>query len=628
LAQDLPNIGFVARGSSSPAKDSDLARPRSEGARRIRSALSKRERELRILSDVTARIQGLDEVDAILDVVLEEILRAFDLRSAWIFLGDEKEKRLRLGAARGVAPAWLHEVRTRGLDECLCPDVFASGSTMVAHNTTQCPRMPTIVEGLREPVAHACIPLRLEGTSRGVLNVAARLGEQFAPEELRFLETLGRHVCLAVERARHIEAERRYNQQARALAALNKAIGESLDVDTVMKAVSDTALEILGVDRVQIQLGSDPREITVARVAGLAHPELKEGQTLDLVAVGAELQIRALLEQTPFRVDDWRTDERVNRELAERWGVAAALVVPLVARKQTLGLLILARRVPHRWSEVEGEVAEALAAQASVALENARLYADVRQAYQELKDTQDQMIRTEKMAVVGTFASGLAHEVRNPLNSIALQLSLLERRVAPLEAGLSGEIRELIGVIRQEVKRLDNLVGDFLQFARTNRVQYRPASLDALIDEVMRLLRPEARAAGVTLRRQRLGEPLPGLRMDAEKMKQVVINLVQNGIEAMPGGGVIVVESGLQDGRARMVVQDNGPGLPEGLDVFQLFVTTKANGTGLGLSIAQQIVLEHGGEITAASEAGKGATFTVSLPLAPAEGMEAEKVEP
>jgi signal transduction histidine kinase len=99
---------------------------------------------------------------------------------------------------------------------------------------------------------------------------------------------------------------------------------------------------------------------------------------------------------------------------------------------------------------------------------------------------------------------------------------------------------------------------------------------------------------------------------------------VQNAIEAMPGGGVVVVESGLLDGQARMVVHDTGPGLPEGLDVFQLFVTTKAKGTGLGLSIAQQIVLEHGGEITAASVPGKGATFTVALPLVPAEDSQAE----
>jgi two-component system sensor histidine kinase HydH len=281
-----------------------------------------------------------------------------------------------------------------------------------------------------------------------------------------------------------------------------------------------------------------------------------------------------------------------------------------------LGVLVLSRVTPRHWTEDQVDVAEALASQASVALENARLYEKARQAYRELNEAQARIIQNEKMAVVGTFASGLAHEVRNPLNSIALQLSILERRVAPLEARLSVELKELIGVIREEVKRLDNLVGDFLQFSRTNRVRYRLTNLDPLIDEVARLLRPEASAAGVTLRHERRGAPLPDLRVDAEKIKQVVVNLVQNAIEAMPGGGTVTVESGLREGRVRVVVRDNGPGLPEGLDVFQLFVTTKARGTGLGLSIAQQIVLEHGGEISADSSPGQGAAFTVTLPTA------------
>jgi signal transduction histidine kinase len=601
MAQDLPRTKAVAKGSAR--------------LRTLEQAVERRERELAILADVAARLHGEEDVQTILDTTLDALLEGLRLDTAWVFLDDPKDHTLRVASHRGISPEYLEAARERGLGECLCRQVFASGRVLQARNTTECPRMPMIGAGLVQPVAHASVPLAFDGTSRGVLNVAAPRGATFEDAELRFLETLGRQICLAVEGARHLKAERLYNQEARALAALNKGIGESLDPEAVLAAVGRTALAILRVDRVHILLGSNARQLSVAHLAGLPHPELFTGQVLDLTTMGESLHRRALEEQVRLETEDWTKDERVNKEIAQRWAGAAALILPLVARKATLGLLVLTSANAHPWTEDQIDVAEALASQASVALENARLYDKARRAYRELNEAQARIIQSEKMAVVGTFASGLAHEVRNPLNSIALQLSILERRVAPLPAGVAGEIKELVGVIREEVKRLDNLVGDFLQFSRSNRVQYRPAGLDALVDEVTRLLRPEARASGVTLRRQRIGEAMPDLRVDPEKMKQVVINLVQNAIEAMPGGGVVTVESGLVDGRAVMVVRDSGPGLPEGLDVFQLFVTTKARGTGLGLSIAQQIVLEHGGEIAATSEPGRGATFTVSLPV-------------
>jgi signal transduction histidine kinase len=766
-------------------------------ARDLQAALDSRERELGILAQVAQRVHALDEVRAILDAAIEEILDGLGLSTAWVFLGDDTDKTLRLAASRGVALPYLKEVQREGLSECLCPEVFWSGHRMLARNTTQCPRMPQIVEGLDAPVAHACIPLRFEGTTRGVLNVAARPGALFTDDQLRFLETVGHQVCLAIERASHREAERRRNQEARALAAISKAIGGSLDadailaavgetardtlgadcvwiflgsnpewmrvahvsgpatgsaddltvgeivdlramgwqlsvralterqvyrvddgetdarvdsaatarlglrsgivapflahdrplgvmvvgraaphrwsddqvdvaealaaqasvaienawlyegarqayqaerlrnqearalaainkaiggslhVDTVLKAVGDTAREILGVERVQVLLGTDPRRLTVAHVSGLPHPELRADQVLDLVALDARLHLRALTERRAFTVNDWATDDRVNRELAQAWNMASGVCLPLLARDRVLGLITLVRTTIHQWTDDQVDVAEALAAQASVALENARLYEDLRRAYRELKDAQARIIQSEKMAVLGTFASGLAHEVRNPLNSIALQLSVLERRAGGLDAPVSAQVRELIEVIREEVKRLDSLVGDFLLFSRTSRVQHDPTDLATLVDEVLRLLGPEARAAGVELRFTRDPDPAPALRVDAERIKQVLINLVRNAIEAMPGGGAVVVAQALVDGRLGLTVRDTGPGLPAGIDVFQLFVTTKAKGTGLGLSIAQQIVLEHGGEITVASEPGKGAAFTVWLPLAP-----------
>jgi signal transduction histidine kinase len=405
------------------------------------------------------------------------------------------------------------------------------------------------------------------------------------------------------------------------MAAVSKAVGGAVDVDAVLRAVAETARELVNADRAVILLGDTPASVRVGYVAGQPHPEFVAGRTLDLITAGSRLITAALADRQVYNVADWRRDPRANPARAEQWAIRSGLIVPLIARERLLGLLLLSCADDRRWSEDAVDLAEALAAQASVALENARLFDEARQAYQQLREAQERSLRSEKMAVLGTFASGLAHEVRNPLNSIGLQLSILDRRIGRCEPALGKEMAELSGVIREEVKRLDGLVGDFLLFSRADRIQYHSADLEQL-------------SAGTSLRPRRAaadhppparGDPIPPARMDGEKMKQVVMNLLRNAVEAMPDGGVVTLESGLVDGRARLVVRDTGPGLPSGVDVFQLFVTTKPKGTGLGLSIVQQIVLQHGGDIVAApSEPGQGACFTVTLPIQPASEAQTE----
>jgi signal transduction histidine kinase len=582
--------------------------------RSLNLTIEKRERELAILSEVAARIHGEQDVDRILDIALDEILQQMHLRTAWVFMGDEHDRRLRLAAHRGVAQSYLDDIAAHGLTDCLCPEVFWSGHRMQARNTVQCPRMPDIVEG-GVPVAHACIPLKFEGGRRGVLNVAAAPDQQFTDEELRFLETLGHQICLAVERARHLETERARNREARALLAIHKAIGGSLDLEAVLRAVGETARELLDADGLTILLGGDARNVEVAHVSGRPSLDAAEGQVMDLVAIGAGLAVQAIEERTVVSVDDALHDQRPGGFLAASSQMAAGLLVPLAARGRALGLMIVARVAAYHWSDEDVDMAEALAAQASVSIENARLYEELRKAYEEVKTAQARIIQSEKMAVLGTFASGLAHEVRNPLNSIGLQLSLLERRAMEAEGRASKGVRDKIGIIREEIRRLDTLVNDFLLLSRTNRMSLRSVKIGDLADELVGLLEPEANAAQVTFGRGHLGDVAPAIQVDPEKMKQVILNLLRNAIEAMPTGGSIVVETGLVGGRVCLRVRDSGPGLPTDVDVFQVFVSTKPGGTGLGLSIAQQIVQDHGGEIAAESRPGEGTTFTIWLPV-------------
>lgn len=578
----------------------------------LREAVRRRDLQLEALEAVGARIQRAESVDGILEAVLDEILARMELSAAWVFLDTGEGRQLRLARSKGLSAAYLERAHTRALDPCLCLEVFDTGRPMQARNTTQCPRMPELIDGLREPVAHASVPLRFEGPSRGVLNVAARPGQVFLDDELRFLGTLGRQVGLAIERARHRQAEHRLDLQARAMMAIDKSIGGgTLDPATVIGAVSATARQVLDTEHVYVLLGSDPTKVTVAHASGEAG--FVTGETVDLVAKGWQLAARALETREAIRFDD-RGDDRVNRQEAERINVSSALIHPLVTHDHVEGVLVVGRRDPGPWSPDQQEIAEALAAQAAVALENARLYQEARRAYRELRDAQSRIIQSEKMAVLGTFASGLAHEVRNPLNSIALQLSLLERRTARIDPEVATRTNELVSIIREEVRRLDGLVGDFLLFARSSQVRHQPTDLRALADEVVRLLAPEATAAGIELVHEPGDGDPPRPEIDSERIKQVLINLVRNGIEALHAGGSVRVADAEVDGIAWLHVRDDGPGLPSDLDVFQLFVTSKPGGTGLGLPIAQQIVHEHGGEISAESSPGRGTTFSVRLP--------------
>ena len=199
MAQDLP----LDRSG-----DADRSNPESsevEHSRDLRRQLSRRERELSILSEVVARIHGEEDERVILDIALAEILAGLEVPAAWVLMGTDESDRLELAAQRGVAAEYLEEVRAHGLGECLCPQVFSTGQRMLARNTTDCPRMPHIVAGSGGPtLAHASIPLLFDGAARGVLNVAAPTGRRFSEKELRFLETLGHQVCLAMERARHL----------------------------------------------------------------------------------------------------------------------------------------------------------------------------------------------------------------------------------------------------------------------------------------------------------------------------------------------------------------------------------------------------------------------------------------
>jgi PAS domain S-box-containing protein len=218
--------------------------------------------------------------------------------------------------------------------------------------------------------------------------------------------------------------------------------------------------------------------------------------------------------------------------------------------------------------------------------------------------------RTARLASLGLMAAGLAHEIRNPLNAAELQLMLVRRRLARL-AVPDEPSREAAELAAGEMKRLAALVEEFLQFARPQPLRLARIDLRAVAEAVIALVQPQANDAGATL--TLLPGPPVHIELDEERMKQVLLNLVRNGLDAAATGGQVRVTVTGDEGRALLEVADDGPGVPREAPIFEPFFTTKQGGTGLGLAIVHRIVGDHGGRVEVERHEG-WTVFSVALP--------------
>ena len=226
----------------------------------------------------------------------------------------------------------------------------------------------------------------------------------------------------------------------------------------------------------------------------------------------------------------------------------------------------------------------------------------------------------EKLAAVGTMTAGLSHEIRNPLNAAALQLSVLERRLQRLPRDAQAPLLEPLTVVKDEIRRLDHILEDFLQFARPREFVRRAVDVATVVNRVLDLLGAQADRRGVRL--ERALAAVPSVAGDEERLRQVFVNLGLNALEAVKDGGLvrvscrIVQADEVEPSAVEVLVDDDGMGVrPEARDrIFEPFFTTRAKGSGLGLSIVHAIVTQHGGRLRVEDSPEGGARFVVSLP--------------
>jgi len=236
----------------------------------------------------------------------------------------------------------------------------------------------------------------------------------------------------------------------------------------------------------------------------------------------------------------------------------------------------------------------------------------------KMKKYSDEVLRSKTLSTLGAFAAELAHEVKNPLNAMNIQMTVLEREihdVKKLNHGAKKDLLEIVSIVQKELDRLSGFVEECLHFSKTGELNKSAVDVGDILNEITSLLLPQAQLYGIQIK-SKITNGLPKVMVDRDKIKQAILNIMINGIEAMPDGGTLRVSTKRIDHEICISCQDTGHGIPEEIrdKIFHLFYTTKDGGTGMGLSFAQNIVHAHGGIIRLETSSG-GSKFVIALPM-------------
>jgi signal transduction histidine kinase len=408
-----------------------------------------------------------------------------------------------------------------------------------------------------------------------------------------------------------------------AICIENSGLMGTLDIDEILRLVLEGLTKNIGFDRARLYLVNEKRNVLECKMAVGIDEERIKGIALPLDPEDSVVA-RSIFEKQPFVIPDANKDPRVNSMIKEKFNLHSLVVIPLLVKEKALGAIAADFVEPNK--SITKEALESMmvfAQQAGLAIHNAFMYQELKTFSQQMEEkiqkttadlnkTEAQLIRSEKLAALGQLAAGIAHEIRNPLTSINI---LIHSLASNLPSGTSQ--KEDLKVIEEEIDRINEIVDQFLRFAKPTPPLLQKGEVVSIVEETLQLLRPQIEKQRIAVQKE--FQPLPSILMDREQMKQVILNLLLNAVQAMPKGGHLALKGHLpkNDRWIKLLIQDSGVGIPGG-DIHKLFdpfFTTKEGGIGLGLSIAHRIIDQHHGKIEVESPPGKGTLFTVWLPI-------------
>jgi GAF domain-containing protein/DNA-binding response OmpR family regulator len=629
----IEGLLYVANRSPRPFTDRDeaillrLAAPAAIAMQnaRLYAEASRSAAEHQALFEVAGLVGSTLNVDRVLDVIVERACALLRVRAAGIFKVDPQSDVLVYERDRGLSREFIDSLRilvgegTSGKAlQHRAPawsfDLLNDPAVALSEQTRDLVRR----EGYRAVLS---VPILIKDTPYGVL--AVYWWEPHAPalSEVRLLSALAGQAAVALENARLFEEAQRRRMTAERLAEVGHLLSQSLDVTEVGQRIVDSIRGLLGVRSAFLfRVEQEAGDWTVIATSGEVGPGFQRGMVYprEVGATGLALRERRSVVTTDVFNDPRITFTPEVRAHVEQAGYRAVLALPLLIQDRAIGALSVGDQTGRGFTEEEIQLAQAFASQAATALENSRLYGELRQALEELEASQQQIVQTERLRALGEMAGGVAHDFNNMLSVILGRAQLL------LSETQDPEVRRKLEVIAKVALDGAQTVRRIQEFTRIRRARpVQALDLNRVIGEVVEVTRArwrdEAQASGIPYDVQVETTPVPLVIGDASELREALTNILFNALDAMPKGGRVTFQTGVQGEHVSCVVTDTGVGMPQEVRqrIFEPFFTTKGEkGTGLGLSVAYGIIARHGGEIEVQSHVGRGSAFTICLPVA------------
>lgn len=432
------------------------------------------------------------------------------------------------------------------------------------------------------------------------------------------------------------DAENKLPQEAdtqiRLLAEASKALFAMVQPEELYHRGLQELIKVLHADEGSLMLLNSENSLQVAACVGLPE-DVARGVHLKL---GARVAGKAAAENRSWLLNGSLENYPEFSGIDANRRIHSSIVLPLFAQDELLGVLSLNRtKSQEKFTDSDLQSAEILSTLLGLALRNAHSYArmerkinDLKKAYSMLEETQIRLVESQKLASIGQLVAGVSHELNNPLTNMLCYTELALEKVS------DPDIQRKLSLVLKEARRSARIVQDLLAFARKSKPHLEATDICKVLDESVELVHDLLQKTSVVIIREYPAHH-PVLRADEHQLRQVFLNLLTNAchaLEQMPHDRRINIAVRVLDGRAEIVVSDNGPGIAgEHLGkIFDPFFTTKKNGkgTGLGLSLCYGIVKEHGGDISVKSSSGCGASFSIKLPADPADQAESVKEIP